>query len=61
VLNYVLGRPQEADARLMQAAADDAAAAVEILFRDGWDRAVQWLHSRETGDGRRKTEDGGPE
>lgn len=45
VLDYVLGRPSQADLRLIEDALDRAQAALETLLTQGWDKAAQQLHT----------------
>lgn len=49
VLDYVLGKPQAADARAIDDAIDAACGAVETLLRKGWEHAFTELHSRTAG------------
>jgi PTH1 family peptidyl-tRNA hydrolase len=45
VLDYVLGRPSQADLRLIEDALSRSQAAVETLLAQGWDKAAQQLHT----------------
>lgn len=45
VLNYVLGRPGKADEEAIFDGLADALDAIEVGYRDGWDKATQQLHT----------------
>ena len=47
VLDYVLGRPQAAEAQLIQQAVDAAADAVPVMLAEGAQIAMNHLHSRD--------------
>ncbi|HWP94950.1 MAG TPA: aminoacyl-tRNA hydrolase [Gammaproteobacteria bacterium] len=48
VIDYVLKRPTAEEQPLLDAAVAAAADAVPVMLRDGFERAMQMLHSRET-------------
>lgn len=45
VLGYVLGRPSADDEASIGHAFDDALSALQVMLRDGWDKAAQQLHT----------------
>jgi peptidyl-tRNA hydrolase, PTH1 family len=45
VLDYVLGRPSQADLRAIEEALDRSQAALEMLVTQGWGKAAQLLHT----------------
>ncbi|HZR38246.1 MAG TPA: aminoacyl-tRNA hydrolase [Nevskia sp.] len=45
VLDYVLGRPSQADLRLIEDALSRAQAALDTLLKQSWDKAAQQLHT----------------
>ena len=45
VLGYVLGRPSADDEANIDHAFDDALSALQVMLRDGWDKAAQQLHT----------------
>lgn len=45
VLGYVLGAPSRAEARAIADGLDRAARGLELMMREGWDKAVQYLHT----------------
>lgn len=45
VLGYVLGTPSPEDARAIAGGLDRAVRGLECMLREGWDKAVQYLHT----------------
>lgn len=45
VLGYVLGSPSKADAQAINDGLDRAQRGLELMMREGWDKAVQYLHT----------------
>lgn len=56
VLNYVLGRPSREDEQRIREGLDAALQATETWLSASWDKALQQLHSRESGVGNRESE-----
>lgn len=49
VLNYVLGRPGKADDQAIHVGIEQAVDALPVWLAQSWDKALQQLHSRDTG------------
>lgn len=47
VLGYVLGTPSPDDARAIEDGLERALRGLELMMRDGWDKAVQYLHTED--------------
>lgn len=47
VLGYVLGRPSPAEAKAIMDGLERATYGLEMMMRDGWDKAVQFLHTND--------------
>lgn len=45
VLGYVLGRPSQSEARAITDGLDRAIRGLELMLRESWDKAVQYLHT----------------